>query len=136
MKNAKELATALLAAAEQAANGKANIEQIGALCQCSDALVRLARLQLDATAWKKPLLWLEVDGEVVHEASPEPTVPPRSGSVSARVQDLEREIAAAEVQKLSSQTSATMRRILEEKIQKWQEKIEFLNKTKGKVLAE
>jgi DNA-binding CsgD family transcriptional regulator len=43
----RELGQALLKGASLAAAGEADVLQINALCQCSDALIRLARLQMD-----------------------------------------------------------------------------------------
>jgi DNA-binding CsgD family transcriptional regulator len=59
IKTVPQLAQALLRGASQAANGTSDALQINALCQCSDALIRLARLQMEATTEGRKLPWLD-----------------------------------------------------------------------------
>lgn len=53
-----QLAQALLAAASAAAAGTADVLQVNALCQVSDALIRLARLQMEANREGARVGWL------------------------------------------------------------------------------
>ena len=57
-KTTSDLAGLLLHAAGQAANGTADVLQINALCQCSDAVIKLAHLQLLASERAKDVPWL------------------------------------------------------------------------------
>lgn len=59
IRTTNDLAQALLTGAAQAANGTADVLQLNALCQCSDALIRLARLQVEASSSDAPAVaWL------------------------------------------------------------------------------
>lgn len=58
IRSVPQLAEALLRGASAAAAGEADVLQVNALCQCSDALIRLARLQMDATAADRKVPWL------------------------------------------------------------------------------
>lgn len=55
IKNDNDLTAALLKGAAAAAAGTADVLQINALCQCSDALIRVARLQMEAAEAGKKL---------------------------------------------------------------------------------
>jgi DNA-binding CsgD family transcriptional regulator len=48
IKGIEDLKSAVLRGATLSANGTSDVLQINALCQCSDAYIRLARLQMDA----------------------------------------------------------------------------------------
>lgn len=61
LRTSNELAQALLEGASQAAAGQADVLQLNALCNCSDALCRLAALQMRAEERCSKLPWL--DGE-------------------------------------------------------------------------
>lgn len=47
----EDLKAAVLRGAALAANGKANAMQINSLCQCSDAYIRICRIQLDVAIY-------------------------------------------------------------------------------------
>ena len=55
VKGIEDLKTAVLRGASSAANGASDVLQINALCQCSDAYIRLARLQIDAALSSRTL---------------------------------------------------------------------------------
>ena len=58
-KTTADLAQALLDAAAKAAAGKADAMQVTALCQCTNSLIDLARLQLEVTSRGAKVPWLE-----------------------------------------------------------------------------
>jgi hypothetical protein len=138
VKTTKEIAELFCDELDRIAKGEVRISVITGLDKCSNALVKLARLEMDY-AWKdwdgnKPEVpWVasslmraktveSVKGKEliarVH-ASPE--------GVTSRVADLEREIEAAEKEAANPKTTMTMKRILE-----WNDRIAFLTATKGK----
>lgn len=61
-KTTGDLAQALLQAAAQAAEGLADVLQVNALCQCTDSLIHLARLQMDAVERQSQVPWLGPGG--------------------------------------------------------------------------
>lgn len=61
--SAADLANALLAAADKAANGKADEKQADVLCKCTDTLIRLTRFALEVRDDKKgsAVRWVTTD---------------------------------------------------------------------------
>jgi hypothetical protein len=135
IQSSKDLASALLSAASAAASGNANAEQVSILCQCTDAIVKLARLEIEAQRYDPhPVPWLnQNEPQITRRIESEPTPPPPPVPTSLRIQDIESAIQTAQKQlKSASKTEAL---ILEDKIQQWQDRIKFLQKTASKVQA-
>ncbi|MDE1871712.1 MAG: hypothetical protein KGI06_05745 [Candidatus Micrarchaeota archaeon] len=65
IKTINDLAAALLAAAGKAAEGVVDVPQADTLCKCTDTLIKLARLQMEARGGNATgvtgVRWLEVD---------------------------------------------------------------------------
>lgn len=62
IKTTNDLAAALLAAAGKAAEGVVDVPQADTLCKCTDTLIKLARLQMEARGGNATgVRWLEVD---------------------------------------------------------------------------
>jgi hypothetical protein len=137
MKTTKEIAELFCDELDRLAKGEVRIGVITGLDKCANALVKLARLEMDY-AWRD---WSERGPAVPWVASslvekpkqlPEPIAKPKS-VMSGRIADLEREIEAAKSELANPNTRDTMRIILEDKVQKWEDKIAFLNANKSKV---
>jgi DNA-binding CsgD family transcriptional regulator len=60
LKTTSDLAQALLRGASQAAANQADPLQINSLCQCTDALIRLAKMQMDAKANDSKVNWIGI----------------------------------------------------------------------------
>lgn len=140
MKTTKEIAELFCDEMDRLAKGEVRIGVITGLDKCSNALVKLARLEMDY-AWKdwdggKPEVpWVSsslMEGKTKRLPEPPPPAKPKSVT-SGRIADLEREIEAAKSELANPNTRNTMRLILENKVQKWQDKIVFLTETRGKV---
>ena len=132
MRNIKDLTEALLNAATQAANGKANVEQCTVLCQCTDTIVRLARLEMDARFNNVPLslhAQLAEANETLVLLEEKPAEA-KSAAVSqppnSHMNNFEREISRAQAELTKPGTSATRKAELEQKIKQWQERLKFL----------
>ncbi len=65
MKSVRDLANALLRMAALASEGKADVGQCAALCQSTDTLIRLARLEMDARDAAATVHWLSDQTESV-----------------------------------------------------------------------
>ena len=150
MKTTKEMAELFSAEMDKIATGEVRKDVICGLEKCANALVKLARLEMDY-AWKnwegtKPSVpW--VASSLLPVSSQEPAAPPsataaeapapnrvtvKPKAVSQRIEDLKREMAAATAELANPKTSATMRQILQDKVQAWSNKIAFFENTKGK----
>lgn len=144
MKTTKEIAELFCAELDRLAKGEVRIGVITGLDKCSNALVKLARLEMDyawrdwserapAVPWVSSSLAKPKPVEAVKEQKLIPRVHASPDGVSSRITDLEKEIEAAQKEMANPKTTTTMRHILEDKVQKWTDKIAFLNATKSKV---
>jgi hypothetical protein len=152
MKTTKDIADLFSSEIERIAKGEVRKDVILGLERCSNALIKLARLEMDF-AWKNwenqqpNVPWLSTKAkdapkQIAVEREPEPThnsepVPaPRvrlaAGAMSSRITDLEEQVIAANKELHNPATSVTNRTILQDKIQAWQDKIKFLKATASK----
>ena len=156
MKTTKEIAELFCAELDRIGAGKVRKDVIAGLERCSNAMVKLARSEMDY-AWKnwdgnKPCVpWVASsvnvertlkapqlekaaeEARTIKETASEYDVRVVPKAVSVRIQDLQKEIDAAEAELKDPKSTATIKRILQDKIQSWTNKIEFLQHTKGKV---
>lgn len=133
MRTSKDLANALLKAASDAASGNANAEQCGVLCQVTDSLVKLARLEIEARRYESiPVHWL--NGETAGSDRLDLTPLADEKTKSAVIDALERDLARAQVERGAHKTPASRKAVLDEDIQKISDRLKFLRYTKNKTL--
>lgn len=151
MKTTKDIAELFSAEIDRIGKGEVRTTVIAGLEKCSNAMIKLARLEMEY-AWKdwgaRPpnVPWIASSAgptavESPHRSeplkvsaeSPAPRVKASKDGVSERVNELEAEIEKAKAALELKDCTSTLRAILQDKIQKWQDKIDFLVATKSKV---
>lgn len=140
MKTTKDIAEMFSLEIERISRGEVRLEVIGGLERCSNAMIKLARLEMEY-AWRDwgasppSVPWVASSGGGVMglpDIADGKRVRASSDGIAQRVGDLEQQIKGAQ-KELDNHPTETMRGILKDKIRKWQDKIDFLIATQTKV---